>query len=284
MEYHFTPKIQKQLDVLQHIESGPIYPYQLFANLLYEPTGVCPEAFIYMIQHLGKEKVYYFKESGDQLREEEAAYSMGELNVSESMKMVLLEADKRRKRYNQSFITEGHIFHAMLTKDPIVAKLIPASLREDIRSFTSVPRDMTVKLRHYEMPKVMLDDGMKIMRATLKDREELVRFISEGFGETWVKTIQIALEEDHPPLYIARKEEELIGFACYDSVRHQKGVYGPMGTSPKVRTKGVGYALLHTCLEKMKQKGYEYAILGEAGPIEYYERACGAKLIPIDYY
>ncbi|WP_036841631.1 GNAT family N-acetyltransferase [Pontibacillus marinus] len=282
MEYHFTPKIQKQLDVLQNIEQGPIYPYQLFANLLYEPTGVCVEVLIYMIQHLGKEKMYYFKESGDQLREEEAAYSMGELTVSESMKMVLSEADKRRKRYNQSFITEGHIFHAMLTKDPIVAKLIPASLREDIRSFTSVPRDMTVNLRHYEMPKVMLEDGITIMRATVKDREELVRFISEGFGDPWVKTIQIALEEDHPPLYIARKEEELIGFACYDSVRHQKGVYGPMGTSPKVRTKGVGYALLHTCLEEMKQKGYEYAILGEAGPIEYYERACGAKLIPID--
>jgi len=284
MEFHFTPKIQKQLNVLQNIESRPIYPYQLFANLLYEPTGVCPEVFIYMIQHLGKEKVYYFKESGDQLRREEAAYRMGELTVSESMKMVLLEADKRRKRYNQSFITEGHIFHAMLTQDPVTAKLIPASLREDIRSFTSVPRDMTVNLRHYEMPKVMLDDGITIMRASLKDQEELVSFISEGFGDPWVKTIETALEEDNPPLFIAHDRRKLIGFACYDSVRHQKGVYGPMGTSPHVRTKGVGYALLHTCLEEMKQKGYEYAILGEAGPIEYYERACGAKLIPIIDY
>ncbi|QHE52342.1 GNAT family N-acetyltransferase [Pontibacillus sp. HMF3514] len=284
MELHFTPKIQKQLDVLQKIESGPIYPYQLLTNLLYEPTGVCPEVLIYMIQHLGKEKVFYFKESGDQLHEEEAAYNMGELTVSESMKVVLLEADNRRKRYNQSFITEGHVFHAMLTKDPILAKLIPATIREDILSFASVPRDMTVSLRHYKMPKVMLDEGITLLRAALKDQEELLRFISERFGDPWVKTIQIALEKECPPLYIARDRGELIGFACYDSVRDQKGVYGPMGTSPQVRTKGVGYALLHTCLEEMKQKGYEYAILGEAGPIEYYERACGAKLIPIIDY
>jgi len=280
MDVRFTPKIQKHLDVIHNIEAGPIYPYQLFANLMYDPTGVCPEVLIYLIQHLGKEKVYYLKESGDELHNVEAANELGGLNVSESMKAVLDEAEKRRKRYNQSFITEGHIFHAILSKDPIVSKLIPASLREKIRSFTSVPRDMTVNLRHYEMPKIMVVEGVTIKRAEVKDQEELEIFIGEGFGDPWVKTIRNAFEQERPPLYIAIDEGELIGFACYDSVRHQKGVYGPMGTSPTVRRRGVGYALLHTCLGEMKQKGYEYAILGEAGPIEYYERSCGARLIP----
>lgn len=284
MTFRFTPKIQKHFDVLQNIEADAIYPYELFANLLYEPTGVCPEVFIYLVQHLGKEKVYYFKESGRELQNEEAVYDLEGIVVSESMKTVLTEADKRRERYNQSFITEGHIFHAILTKDPVMAKLIPVSLREELRAFTSVPRDMTVNLRYYEKPKVLLEDGVYITRAEAKDQEELENFISEGFGDPWVKTIRIGFEQTKPPIYIARFRGELIGFACYDSVRCQKGVYGPMGTSPFMRTRRVGYALLYTCLEEMKQKGYEYAIIGEAGPIEYYERACGAKVIPLKDY
>ncbi len=284
MAYHFTTKIQKHLDVLQNIEAGPIYPYQLFANLLYEPTGVCPEVLIYLMQHLGKEKVYYFKESGDKLREPEAAEKEDGLQLSEPMKVVLEEADQRRKRYNQLFINEGHVFHAMLTKDPLVAKLIPASLREDIRSFTSVPRNMTVNLRHYEGTKIMLEDGITIKRATLEEKEEVEQFVSEGFGDRWVETVGISFEHPTPPLFLARDGKELIGFACYDSVRHQKGVFGPMGTSPNVRTRGVGNALLHTCLEEMKQIGYEFGILVEAGPIEFYEKACNAKLIPLKDY
>jgi hypothetical protein len=30
----------------------------------------------------------------------------------------------------------------------------------------------------------------------------------------------------------------------------------------------------------MKNHGYYYAILGETGPIEYYEKVCEAKLTP----
>ncbi|WP_425454571.1 hypothetical protein [Gracilibacillus dipsosauri] len=40
-------------------------------------------------------------------------------------------------------------------------------------------------------------------------------------------------------------------------------------------------ALLHYCLKEMKEAGYEYAIIGQAGPIEFYEKACQARVIPI---
>jgi len=46
------------------------------------------------------------------------------------------------------------------------------------------------------------------------------------------------------------------------------------------RTKGIGYELLHHCLKDMKEIGYEYAIIGGAGPIEFYEKACNAVVIP----
>lgn len=53
-----------------------------------------------------------------------------------------------------------------------------------------------------------------------------------------------------------------------------------MGTSITKRTQGIGNALLHYCLNEMKEIGYEYAIIGEAGPIEFYEKSCNAVIIP----
>lgn len=52
-----------------------------------------------------------------------------------------------------------------------------------------------------------------------------------------------------------------------------------MGTAKNNRVKGVGRELLHRCLSDMKKIGYEYAIIGQAGPIEFYEHTCNAKLI-----
>ena len=53
-----------------------------------------------------------------------------------------------------------------------------------------------------------------------------------------------------------------------------------MGTASNRRLKSVGKELLFRCLLEMKSIGYEYAVIGQAGPIEFYERVCNAKLIP----
>lgn len=52
-----------------------------------------------------------------------------------------------------------------------------------------------------------------------------------------------------------------------------------MGTSLSNRMQGIGYTLLHYCLYEMKEIGYEYAVIGEAGPLEFYEKACNAVVI-----
>ncbi len=44
-----------------------------------------------------------------------------------------------------------------------------------------------------------------------------------------------------------------------------------MGTSVSKRIHGIGYTLLHYCLSEMKEKGYEYSVIGETGPLEFYE-------------
>jgi GNAT superfamily N-acetyltransferase len=94
-----------------------------------------------------------------------------------------------------------------------------------------------------------------------------------------------ALEKEAWPsatacLLTCRWSSQILGFACYDVVQMKKGVFGPMGTSLHYRQKGLGKALLHNCLSEMQRNGYAYAIIDNAGPLEFYESACGAVVIP----
>ena len=49
---------------------------------------------------------------------------------------------------------------------------------------------------------------------------------------------------------------------------------------PGIFKSGIGAALLYRCLEAMWEMGYAYAVIGGVGPAEFYEKVCGAFLIP----
>jgi hypothetical protein len=53
---------------------------------------------------------------------------------------------------------------------------------------------------------------------------------------------------------------------------------GPTGA--RMRGRGLGAALLFRCLESMRDMGYGYAVIGGVGPAAFYEKVCGAFVIP----
>ena len=55
--------------------------------------------------------------------------------------------------------------------------------------------------------------------------------------------------------------------------------FGPMGVSDAFRNKKIGHSLLSICLENMKKRGDSYCLIKDAGPIEFYERCCNARLV-----
>ena len=81
---------------------------------------------------------------------------------------------------------------------------------------------------------------------------------------------EFVLEEDKKMLL-------KLGTTSREMVAH---LHSPMGVAKSNRVKGIGYSLLHHCLKDMHEMGYEYAIIGGAGPIEFYEQACQAVVIP----
>lgn len=190
------------------------------------------------------------------------------------------------KRYNQSYLNEGHIiksFYANLPEDSKLKQALSPLPNESIIQSVTTARDLTVLLSNKDWV-FKEDPNVYISTVQEYEKEGFLSWVKVQFGESWSRTIRNAFhsESDFIPVLKAEENGEWIGFAAYDVYLNKKGVFGPMGVLQLTRHKGVGKRLLYAALQSMKLRGYMYAILKEAGPIEFYERTVNAKLIPLE--
>jgi GNAT superfamily N-acetyltransferase len=142
--------------------------------------------------------------------------------------------------------------------------------------------DMLVRL--YDLPDSaphlarVAQAGLVVRRAEPWDRRRMRKFTSECFGDLWAVEVERAFY--HTPIsgYVAIRDSQIVGFAVYECTR--RGYFGPTGVREDLRDAGVGTALLFRCLESMREMGYAYAVIGGVGPAEFYEKVCGAFVIP----
>ncbi|MBM7584197.1 N-acetylglutamate synthase-like GNAT family acetyltransferase [Bacillus pakistanensis] len=173
-------------------------------------------------------------------------------------------------------MNEGHIIKAIYESEKNSwMKRLPT---EKILASITTARNLSVELTKFDSS-FSIKSPTLIRRATEEDKHLLLSFIKENFGNGWLETIENAFIQAKIPLFLAEEKGEIIGVSSYDVYLHKKGLYGPMGVLEKSRNNNVGKGLLYTALKDMKDRGYYYAILGEEGPIEYYEKVCNAKLI-----
>ncbi|WP_102262971.1 GNAT family N-acetyltransferase [Mesobacillus jeotgali] len=196
--------------------------------------------------------------------------------ISESANLVIEQAISYMRNYNQIYLNEGHVLKALI-KSGQTGKLLTQEQKNILLSVATVSRDMHLDLAGYSPPKnlysaiKMVSDG---------DAERLIQFINNEFGTRWTQSIKQALMIKHPSIYIAEDQSgEIVGFAAFDI--HQTGYFGPMGVAKNKRALGIGESLLHVALEGMQRKGYKVIIIDDAGPIEFYEKTCNAKVIPL---
>ena len=120
--------------------------------------------------------------------------------------------------------------------------------------------------------------GVTLRRARAFEKHTVAAFAKEHFSDKWVSEIEVALSRQPVACFLATREHQILGFACFDTT--QRGYFGPTGVVPGARGEGLGKALLFKALESLRELGYAYAIIGGVGPRDFYAKACGAIEIP----
>src|SRR5690606_31413866 len=142
--------------------------------------------------------------------------------------------------------------------------------------------DMLLKL--YELPDLepfiqrQQEQGITIRRALPPEKHIVVDWVRMHFSKYWASETEVAFSHMPPNIFIAIENEAVMGFACYDSTR--KGFFGPTGVQESKRGRGTGAALLVACMHAMMWDGYGYAIIGGAGPTDFYTKIVNATIIP----
>ncbi|QDF21837.1 MULTISPECIES: GNAT family N-acetyltransferase [Bacillus cereus group] len=281
-ELQFTKRVHNILKIAaEEAECNIIHPVHLFIGMCKEGTGVCGELYMYLFRNMGTDFLEKLSLRKQYDLTDQDYKKIGQYKLSHKTLEILQIAKKRMERFQQAIMNEGHVIYALFRVNPVFEN---AQMQRDILRIIAEPRDLAVDLKGF-VP-IYNDLTYTVRKANASDFEQLASFVEAEFGERWLHSIEYGFRtyKENLPIYIAEQEEVIVGFACYDVVRGKKGLFGPMGTAKQNRVKGVGKQLLHCSLHSMKQEGYEYAIIGQAGPIEFYERCCNARLVPIMGY
>jgi GNAT superfamily N-acetyltransferase len=140
--------------------------------------------------------------------------------------------------------------------------------------------DMLVKL--YELPsledalKAAATHGVQLRRALAPEKPCVMTWVQTHFA-AWAPEVEATFARLPVACFIALRDRELLGFACYDGVC--RNFFGPTAVLDAERGRGVGRALLLSVLHAQRAQGYAYSIIGGVGPADYYVKTVGATLI-----
>ena len=142
-------------------------------------------------------------------------------------------------------------------------------------------QDMLVRL--YDLPDYseLRDElsrvGITCRNALAAEKSIVSDWVEEHFGKGWASEAEISFSYQPITCIIAVKDQEILGFACYDAA--YRNFFGPTGVAEEHRGRGIGKVLLWLSLMGMRSQGYAYGIIGGVGPASFYEKVVGAEII-----
>ncbi len=120
-------------------------------------------------------------------------------------------------------------------------------------------------------------EGFEIGRASRDEWPKVADLLLANWP-AWCDEVRRALDNEPPALFVARKEDRVVAFAAYQGNNRAINWFGPMGTTPECRGRGIGAILLRLCLRELARQGWKQAIIPWVGPICFYARFCDAWL------
>jgi GNAT superfamily N-acetyltransferase len=133
-------------------------------------------------------------------------------------------------------------------------------------------------LPHFDADAKVAAAGVVVRRALPPERHIVLDWIASTFGPNWASEAAVALSSLPVTCWVAVKDGALLGFACHDATA--KGFFGPTGVDEAARGQGIGEALLSATLRGMREAGYGYAVIGDPGPVAFYQKRLNALEIP----
>nr|WP_321411849.1 GNAT family N-acetyltransferase [uncultured Allomuricauda sp.] len=143
-------------------------------------------------------------------------------------------------------------------------------------------QDMLVRL--LELPDTSKEENILFEKESIifrkpiaPEKSIIVQWVNKHFSKNWADETEAAFSALPINCFIAQREQEILGFACYESTF--KNFFGPTGVLQTERGKGIGKILLVKSLLGLRDMGYAYAIIGGVGPASYYEKVVDATII-----
>ncbi|NNE34096.1 MAG: GNAT family N-acetyltransferase [Rhodothermales bacterium] len=121
----------------------------------------------------------------------------------------------------------------------------------------------------------LAQEGIRVERASMETRGVAQDFLKDAFP-AWVDEIAPTFENTPTSLHIATCSAQVVAFAAYDANNIGRGWFGPMGTQPSYRGRGIGKVLLKRCLADLLRQGRTTATIPWVGPVDFYSKTVGA--------
>lgn len=125
--------------------------------------------------------------------------------------------------------------------------------------------------------KRLKDNGIEVFRAIGPDKFRIVEWVKEHSTINAAGECDVCFSNKPISCFIAAKGSEILGYACYNATA--LNFFGPTKVLEDYQGKGIGKALLLRSLHAMREEGYQYAIIGDVGPVEFYEKCVEAVVI-----
>jgi mycothiol synthase len=117
--------------------------------------------------------------------------------------------------------------------------------------------------------------GIATRRLTLAEFPDFQSWMRSSWEGMWDMEVELVLRRDPISCFVAEQNGAYVGFAAYDTNR--LGSFGPMGSTPAIRGRGVGAALLRLCLRDYFERGDRDCQISWAGPQTFYRDAVAAE-------
>ena len=132
--------------------------------------------------------------------------------------------------------------------------------------------------------------GIEVKRAEVHEKQNVIDFVKDEWA-LWTHEVGMAFNDDPPSIHIAHlharlprhggqasRQGKIKAFSAHNGNNKGTGWFGPMGTHPELRGKGIGSILLKRCLKDIKLMGQKRAIIPWIDHIDFYVHHANARV------